>query len=86
MGFKSWFKKLKCNFFMCCKISFNDNDKEIERETPETPEKTIREHINVHIGKQLETQIKEYIHKEMSREKTINFKDIPLSTYKKSLL
>lgn len=71
---------------MCCKISFNDNDKEIERETPETPEKTIREHINVHIGKQLETQIKEYIHKEMSRKKTINFKDIPLSTYKKSLL
>tara|TARA_R110000803_G_scaffold4963_2_gene16582 strand:+ start:167 stop:343 length:177 start_codon:yes stop_codon:yes gene_type:complete len=58
MGFKSWFKKLKCNFFMCCKISFNDNDKEIERETPETPEKTIREHINVYIGKQLETQIK----------------------------
>ena len=44
---KDFFKKLKCKFFMCCKVSFNEALEKLEDIVEETIEESIEDNKKV---------------------------------------
>ena len=47
MGIKSFLKKLRCKFFICCKVSFNEALKEIGEVIEEKVEEVVEDTIEI---------------------------------------